>query len=112
MFTSLAKEANFGYARPAGCRRRQLPRVWLHGLDGFGVASSAACCRQAWRDCSSTARATVTPCAGLSHSWHTAPTLPRGSYKTSYAAEVAVASLDGLVLTPVGGRGRGPLHAQ
>jgi hypothetical protein len=27
MFTSLAEEANFGYAGPAGCRRRQLPRV-------------------------------------------------------------------------------------
>jgi hypothetical protein len=33
---------------------------------------------------------------------------PRGLYKTSYAAEVASAFLDGLVLTPVGGRGRGP----
>jgi hypothetical protein len=40
----------------------------------------------------------------------TAPMLPRGSYKTSYAVEVAVAFLDGLVLTPVGGRGQGPLR--
>jgi hypothetical protein len=39
MFTSLAEEANFGYTGPAGCRRRQLPRVWLLGLDGFGAAS-------------------------------------------------------------------------
>jgi hypothetical protein len=46
------------------------------------------------------------PCAA----GHTAPTLPGGSYKTSYAMEVAAAFLDGLVLTPVGGRGRGPLR--
>jgi hypothetical protein len=42
--TSLAEEANFGYAGSAGCRRRQLPRVWLLGLDGFGAASGAASC--------------------------------------------------------------------
>jgi hypothetical protein len=34
----------------------------------------------------------------------TIPTLSRGSYKTSYAVEVAAMFLDGLVLTPVGGR--------
>jgi hypothetical protein len=39
---------------------------------------------------------------------HIALTLPRGLYKTSYAVEVAAACLDGLVVTPVGGRGRGP----
>jgi hypothetical protein len=32
-FTSLAEEANFGYAGSAGCRRRQLPRVWFLGLE-------------------------------------------------------------------------------
>jgi hypothetical protein len=36
-------------------------------------------------------------------------TPPRGLYKTSYAVEVAATFLDGLVLTPVGGQGRGPL---
>jgi hypothetical protein len=41
----------------------------------------------------------------------TVPTLSGGSYKTSYAVEVAAAFLDGLVLTPVGGRERGPLCA-
>jgi hypothetical protein len=41
MFTSLAEEANFGYAGPAGCGGHQLPCVWLLGLDGFGAASSA-----------------------------------------------------------------------
>jgi hypothetical protein len=69
MFTSLAEEANFGYAGLAGRKRRQLQRVWLLGLDGFGAASSAACRCQAGRVCSSTARATVTPCAGLSYPW-------------------------------------------
>jgi hypothetical protein len=64
MFTSLAEEANFGYAGSAGCRRRQLPRVWLLGLVGFGAASSAASRHQTGRDCSSTARAMVAP---LSH---------------------------------------------
>jgi hypothetical protein len=43
--TSLAEEANFGYAGPADCRRRQLPRVWLLGLDGFGAAFGTAFCR-------------------------------------------------------------------
>jgi hypothetical protein len=100
MFTSLAKEANFGYAGSAGCRCRQLPRAWLLGLDGFGAASR----RQAGHDCSSIARATVVPCT----TGHPALVPPRGSYKTSYAAEVAVTSLDGLVLTPVWGWGRGP----
>jgi hypothetical protein len=108
MFTSLAEEANFGYAGPAGCRRRQLPRVSLLGLDGFGAASSAASHHQARRGCPSIARATVAPCAGLPHPWRTAPTPPRGSYKTSHATEVAVVFLDGLVLTAMGGRGRGP----
>jgi hypothetical protein len=45
MFTSLAEEVNFGYAGLAGCKRRQLPHVWLLGLDGFGTASDAASCR-------------------------------------------------------------------
>jgi hypothetical protein len=44
-FTSLAEEANFGYAGLTGCRHRQLPRAWLLGLDGFGAASGAASCR-------------------------------------------------------------------
>jgi hypothetical protein len=46
------------------------------------------------------------PCA----TGHTAPTLPRGSYKTSYAVGVVATFLDGLVLTLVGGRRRGPLR--
>jgi hypothetical protein len=46
------------------------------------------------------------PCA----TGRTAPTPPRGSYKTSYAVEGAAMFLDGLVLTPIGGQGRGPLR--
>jgi hypothetical protein len=43
-FTSLAEEANFGYAGPAnyGCRRP--PRARFPGLDGPGAASNAASC--------------------------------------------------------------------
>jgi hypothetical protein len=48
------------------------------------------------------------PCAA----GRTAPTLPGGLYKMSYAVEVVAAFLDGLVLTPVGGRGRGPLRTR
>jgi hypothetical protein len=47
------------------------------------------------------------PCA----TGRTALTPPRGSYKTPCAVEVAAAFLDGPVLTPVGGRERGPLRA-
>jgi hypothetical protein len=62
------------------------------------------------RGCPSTARATVAPCAGPPHPRLLLPAgRTRGSYKTSYAAGVTVAFLDGLVLTPVGGQERGPL---
>jgi hypothetical protein len=44
VFTSLAEEANFGYAGSAGCRRCQLLRVWLLSLNSFGAASGAASC--------------------------------------------------------------------
>jgi hypothetical protein len=46
------------------------------------------------------------PCAA----GHAAPTPPEGLYKTSYAVEVVAMFLDGLVLTPVGGQGQGPLR--
>jgi hypothetical protein len=56
-------------------------------------------------------RAQVCCIRGVSYAAdRTAPTPPGGSYKTSYAVEGAAAFLDGLVLTPVGGRGRGPLR--
>ena len=53
-------------------------------------------------------RRSAAPAAPPATAGHAAPTLPGGSYKTSYAVEVATAFLDGLVVTPVGGRGRGP----
>jgi hypothetical protein len=53
--------------------------------------------------CPSTAWATVAPCTGLPHPWLPLPAgRTGGPYKTSYAAAVAAAFLDGLVLTPVG----------
>jgi hypothetical protein len=65
------------------------------------------------RGCPSTVQATVVPCVGPPHP----RLLPRrwpywGSYKASYATGVAAAFLDGLVLTPVGGRERVPLRAR
>jgi hypothetical protein len=116
-FTSLAEEPNFGYAGPAGCRRRQLPRVWLLGLDGFGAAFGAASCRlveaclsvhrtgdgRAVRR-STTSMVSPAPLAVLFRR------CPGGPYKMSYAVGVAAAFLDGLVLTPVGGREREPLR--
>jgi hypothetical protein len=41
-FTSLAEEANFGYAGPANCGCRRPPRARFPGLDGLGAASNAA----------------------------------------------------------------------
>jgi hypothetical protein len=118
-FTSLTEEANFGYARPAGCRRRQLPRVWLLGLDGLGAASDTVSCRLvgAWLSVHRTGDGRTVRRSATSM---TSPAPPAalfrrrqgGSYKASYAMGVAAAFLDGLVLTPVGGRERGPLHVR
>jgi hypothetical protein len=107
VFTSLAEEANFGYSGPTGCRHRQLPRVWILGLDGFGAASGAASCRLvgAWLSVHRTGDGRAMRRSA------TSTTSPEGLYKTSYAVGVAIAFLDGLVLTPVGGRERGPLRA-
>jgi hypothetical protein len=52
--------------------------------------------------------APAAPPAPPANAGHTAPTPPGGPYKTSYAVEVAATCLDGLVITPVGGWGRGP----
>jgi hypothetical protein len=74
----------------------------------------------AWlgRGCSSTARATVAPCAGPPHP----RCLPRRRPHCSNTVRGVVQGvvrrgggsrvLDGLVLTPVGGRERGPLRAR
>jgi hypothetical protein len=64
------------------------------------------------RGCPSTARATVAPCVGPPHPRLLLPAgRTGGPYKTPYAAGVAATFLDGLVLTLVGGRERGPLRA-
>jgi hypothetical protein len=109
-FTSLAEEANFGYAGPVGCRCRQLPRVWLLGLDGFGAASGAASCRLvgAWLSVhrrgdgravrrSATSMASPTSPIALFHH------RPGGRTRRHTPWGVATAFLDGLVLTLVGG---------
>jgi hypothetical protein len=60
----------------------------------------------------STARAMVAPCTGPPHPRLLLPaSRTGGSYKTPYAAGAAIVFLDGLVLTPAGGRERGPLRA-
>ena len=90
MGATLLPPAFGGEGRSPALRRRRtatccLVRVWLsvhHTGDGRAVRGSA------------TPTASPAPPAALG-----------GSYKTSYAAGVAVAFLDGLVLTPVGGRG-------
>jgi hypothetical protein len=114
MFTSLAEEANLGYAGPTSCRpsataclapwpgwlwcrlQRCLPLssgAWLsiHRTgDGRAVRRSAA------------------PVASPAPPTTLFRRRPRGLYKMSYTVEVATTFLDGLVLTPAGGRGRGP----
>jgi hypothetical protein len=66
-FTGLAEKANFGYARPAGCKRCQLPRAWLPGSDGPRAASDAASCRLVGTWLSVHRTVTVAPCAGPPH---------------------------------------------
>jgi hypothetical protein len=85
----------------AGC---QLQRVWPFGA-GWLWCRLRRCLLPSGRGvvAPSTARATVAPCAGLPHPWLPLPAGRTGGlYKTSYAAAVAAAFLDGLVLTPVG----------
>jgi hypothetical protein len=90
-FASLVEEANFGYTVSADCRRRQLPRVWLLGLDGFGATSGAAsCCLVgAWlsvhrTDDGRVVRRSATSTASPSPPAAPLRCLPGGSYKTSY----------------------------
>jgi hypothetical protein len=87
-----------------GC---QLQRARPFGLDGFGAASDAASCR------SSRGMAVRSPHGRRLrrvrvrhiHPFSCPSATLGGSYKTLYAAVVAVAFLDGLVLTPVGQTG-------
>jgi hypothetical protein len=110
MITSLVKCP----PTPWGGKRAVL-RLHLFGFDGFGVASNAASRRQAGHGCPSSSKVAkqVRCVRGVScATGRTALTPLGGSYKTSYAVEVAAAFLDGLVLTPVGGWGRGPLRTR
>jgi hypothetical protein len=81
--------------------KRAVLRLHLFGFDGFGAASNAASHRRAEHGCPSTARATIAPYAGPPHpavppastatAGHVAPMPLGGSYKTSYAMEMAAA---------------------
>jgi hypothetical protein len=89
-------------------------RLRLFGFDGLGAASNAAKWKvvarppHGRRSRRAQVRCTHSGIAPSATVGHSTPTSPGGSYKTSYAVEVVVACLDGLVLTPVEGRGRGP----
>jgi hypothetical protein len=106
VFTNPAGGAVLSYVGPTDCR---LSAAACLALWGMALVPPLTLPPAVWSGCGcpSTARATVAPCAGLPHSW-----LPRpvgrtwGLHNTSYAAAVAAAFLDGLVLTPVG-RNRG-----
>jgi hypothetical protein len=93
----------------AGC---QLQCVWPFGLDGFGAASDAASCRLAgaWLSVHRTGDGRAV------HGFATSTASPArqphwGVVQDVVRRGVAAAFLDGLVLTPVGGRERGPLRA-
>jgi hypothetical protein len=87
-FTSIAEEANFGYAVPAYCRRRQPPHARFLDLGGFGAASDAASCRLvgAWLSVHRTGDGRVVRRSATSTASPASPAAPGGgSYKTSYA---------------------------
>jgi hypothetical protein len=83
-------------------RRRQLPRVWLLSLGGFGAASGTASCRLdgVWLSIHRTSDGRAVRGSATSTASPAPLAIPRGAYKTSYAAGVVAAFLDGLVLTP------------
>jgi hypothetical protein len=95
VFASLAKEANFGYAGPADCRRRQPPRARCLGLGGFGAASDAgSCCLvEAWlpvhrtgdgRAVRRSATSTTSPAAPAALGGCTSRRTPRGRWPCSW----------------------------
>jgi hypothetical protein len=83
---------------------RQLQSVWPFGLDGFGTASDAASYRsgRGMAVCPPHGRRSRRAQVRHIHPFSYPSTTLGGSYKTSYAAVVATAFLDGLVLTPIG----------
>jgi hypothetical protein len=91
-FTSLAGEANFGYAGPANCGCRRPLRAWFPGLDGLGTASDAASCRLvgAWlsvhhtgdsRDVRRSATSTASPAPAAAPGGGTRRRTPRGGVR-------------------------------
>jgi hypothetical protein len=106
VFTNLAEGADLGCAGSAGCRLSAVACLALWGW--MALVPPPALPPAVWsgRGCPSTAWATVAPCAGLPHPRLLLPVgRTGGSYKTSYAAAMAAAFLDGFVLTPVGRTG-------
>jgi hypothetical protein len=111
VFTSLAEEANLGYAGPAGYRllAAVCPALWA----GWLRRRLRRCLLSLWpgRGCPSTARAMVAPYAGPAHPHLLLPAgHTRGVVQEVMRRGGGAAFLDGLVLTPVGGRERGPLR--
>jgi hypothetical protein len=95
--------ADLGYTGPADCRLSTAACLALWGWMALVPPPTLPPAVWSRCGCPSTARATVASCASLPHPWLPLPAgRTGGPYKTSYAAAVAAAFLDGLVLTPVG----------
>jgi hypothetical protein len=86
-----------------GLWRCQLPRVWLPGLGGSGAASDAASLPlgQSVAVRPPHGRRSRRARVGHIHGFSCGISRTGRSYKTSYAARVGAAFVDGLVLTPV-----------
>jgi hypothetical protein len=102
VFTSLAEEADFGYAGPANCRRRWPPRARFPSLDGLDAASDAASCRLvgAWLSVHRMGDGRVVRRSATSTASPAPPAAPEGRTRRHTCAGAASAFLDGLVLTP------------
>jgi hypothetical protein len=114
MFTSLAEEANLGYAGPAGYRPSAAaclapwPRwLWCRLQRCLPLSSGAWLSVHCTIDDRAVRRSAV-PVASAAPPATLFRRCPGGLYKTSYAMELAATFLDGLVLTPTRRRGRGP----
>jgi hypothetical protein len=82
-------------------RRRQLPRVWLLGLWGFGAASGTASCRLdgAWLSVHRTGDGRTVRKSATSTASPASPAAPGGRTRRRTSWGAAAAFLDGLVLT-------------
>jgi hypothetical protein len=94
---------DLGYTGPTDCKLSAAACLALWGWMALVPPPTLPPAVWSGRGCPSTAWAIVALCASLPHPWLPLPARRTGgSYKTSYAAAVAAAFLDGLVLTPVG----------